>query len=83
MSAYFLGVVVLECPVARLMKPNDDSHDFTERQSAFPHTFSGAIFQQLLVEFWLKYQTKIINAAEKFYELCYNIIRHQELLSVE
>jgi hypothetical protein len=51
MSAHFLGVVVLECPVARLMKPNDDSHDFTERQLAFSDTFSGAIFQLLLVEF--------------------------------
>jgi hypothetical protein len=83
MSAYFLGVVVLECPVARFMKPNDDSHYFTERQFAFPHTFSSAIFQQLPIKFWLKYQTEIINVAEKFYELCYNIISHQELLSVE
>ena len=65
------------------MKPDDDGHDFTETHSAFSHTFPDTIFQKFLVVFWLESQTEVINGAEKLYELCYNVISHQELLSVE
>jgi len=50
------------------MKPDDDSHDFAETQSAFSHTLSGTIFQQSLVIFWLESQTEVINVDEKTYD---------------
>jgi hypothetical protein len=50
------------------MKPDDDSHDFTERQLAFSHTFPGAILQKFLVIFWLESQTEVINVDEKTYD---------------
>jgi len=64
------------------MKPDDDSHDFTERQLASSHTFPGAFLKKSLFIFWLESQTEVINVHEKTYELCYNVISHQELLSV-
>jgi len=65
------------------MKPDDDSHDFTERQIASPYAFPGAILQKPFIVFWLESQTEVINVDEKTYELCYNIFSHQELLSVD
>ena len=51
--------------------------------AASSHTFLDAILQKSLVIFWLESQTEVINVDEKTYELCYNVISHQELLSVD
>jgi hypothetical protein len=69
MNAYLLGVVVLECPIARPMEPDDDSHNLTETQPAFSYAFPGTILQLSFIIFWLEIQTEIINFAEKLYEL--------------
>ena len=79
-GCYLLGIVVFECPIARTVKPDDDCHDFTERQFAFSHASPEAIFQLHSPIFWLESYAKVINCAEKLYELCYTIISHQELL---
>ena len=78
MLAYMLHVVILECPVTRYMKPDNDGHHLAETELTFSDAFPGTIFQLSLVVLWFKYQTEVVNVAKK----CYNITTHQELLSV-
>ena len=40
-----IGVVTLECPVVRHVKPDNDGHHLAETELALSDAFPGAIFQ--------------------------------------
>jgi len=60
--ANMFGVVGFEVSVPRVVKVNENGHDFTHAQLSTAKSFFATIFQLSDFPRWQKHQTKIIDA---------------------
>jgi len=61
-----LGVIGFEVSILRLMKINNNRHDFTDTQLSSPPTFSTSVLQQFSLPEWQKALAKIIYTHKQF-----------------
>jgi hypothetical protein len=63
---HVLAVVSLEMAVMRLMKVDQDGHDFTDRQRSFSMALDNSTREQMLLQGGQKSLAKIIDTYEYF-----------------
>ncbi len=67
LSLDVIQVVGFEIPVARLMTPNQNGHDFTQPQAPFTLSDLSVVFKTLSLPLRFKDLTEIIDGTEEFF----------------